>query len=63
MTYGLSVYAGEAKRCVAHGQFVHVFVDRLSDKAVPIPVNIKTALESICESIGEADNQGNAGDQ
>jgi len=63
VTYGLSIYAGEAKRRVAHGQFVHVFVDRLSDKAVPIPVNIKTALESICESMGEADNQGNAGDQ
>jgi acyl-CoA thioester hydrolase len=30
---------------------------------VPIPLNIKTALESICESIGEADNQGNAGGQ
>ena len=63
VTYGLSIYAGESKRRVAHGQFVHVFVDRLSDKAVPIPVNIKTALESICEPIGEADNQGNASGQ
>ena len=27
VTYGLSVYAGENKRRVAHGQFVHVFVD------------------------------------
>ena len=51
VTYGLSVYAGEAKRRVAHGQFVHVFVDRDSDKAVPISLNVKTALESICEVV------------
>jgi len=49
VTYGLSVYAGENKRRVAHGQFVHVFVDRKTDKAIPIPVNVKTALESIVE--------------
>lgn len=48
VTYGLSVYAGESKRRVAHGQFVHVFVDRDSDKAVPISSQVKTALESIC---------------
>lgn len=47
VTYGLSVYAGEAKRRVAHGQFVHVFVERSSDKAVPIPVNTKEALAAI----------------
>lgn len=47
VTYGLSVYAGEAKRRVAHGQFVHVFVDRRSDKAIPIPANTKQALMSI----------------
>ena len=47
VTYGLSVYAGEAKRRVAHGQFVHVLVERLSDKAVPIPVNTKEALAAI----------------
>lgn len=50
VTYGLSVYAGESKRRVAHGQFVHVFVDRDSDKAVPIASSVKTALESICEA-------------
>ena len=49
VTYGLSVYAGENKRRVAHGQFVHVFVDRKTDKAIPIPVNVKAALESIVE--------------
>lgn len=49
VTYGLSVFAGESKRRVAHGQFVHVFVDRASDKSIPIPVNIRAALEDICD--------------
>lgn len=51
VTYGLSVYAGESQRRVAHGQFVHVFVDRTSDKSIPIPVKIKAALESISDAV------------
>lgn len=51
VTYGLSVYAGESQRRVAHGQFVHVFVDKRSDKAIPIPLRVKTALESISEGL------------
>lgn len=49
VTYGLSVYAGDAKRRVAHGQFVHVYVERQTDHAVPVPADIKDALESIRE--------------
>ncbi|WP_218312065.1 acyl-CoA thioesterase [Alteromonas antoniana] len=51
VTYGLSVYAGDAKRRVAHGQFVHVFVNRQTDNAVPIPSRVKEALESITEGL------------
>lgn len=47
VTYGLSVYAGETRRRVAHGQFVHVFVERDTQKAVPIPAAIKDALKSL----------------
>jgi acyl-CoA thioester hydrolase len=47
VTYGLSVYAGEGKRRVAHGQYVHVFVDRRTDRAIPIPAHTKQALMSI----------------
>ncbi len=49
VTYGLSVYAGESQRRVAHGQFVHVFVNRQTDNAVPIPARVKSALDSITE--------------
>jgi acyl-CoA thioester hydrolase len=31
----------------ANGHFVHVFVERAQDKAVPIPDSIRTALEKI----------------
>ncbi|GEA09717.1 thioesterase family protein [Alteromonas sp. KUL49] len=47
VTYGISVYAGEEKRRVAHGQFVHVFVDKKTDKAVPIPASIQRCLSDI----------------
>ncbi len=49
VTYGLSVYAGENKRRVAHGLFVHVYVERHTDNAVPIPADIKDALQSFAE--------------
>ena len=47
VTYGLSVFAGETERRVAHGQFVHVFVDKSTDRAVPIPSAVQDALNSI----------------
>ncbi len=51
VTYGLSIYAGENKRRVAHGQFVHVFVERSTDRAMPIPASMKDALEAIRENL------------
>ena len=51
VTYGLSVYAGENERRVAHGQFVHVFVDRQTDRAVPIPSVMREAFEAITEAL------------
>ncbi|QJR80896.1 acyl-CoA thioesterase [Alteromonas pelagimontana] len=50
VTYGLSVYAGETQRRVAHGQFVHVFVDRHTDRAVAIPSIVREALTDIMET-------------
>lgn len=51
VTYGLSIYAGENERRVAHGQFVHVFVDRQTDRAVPIPSVMREAFEAITEAL------------
>jgi acyl-CoA thioester hydrolase len=39
--------AGEAE-ARAEGSFVHVFVDRTTNKAVSIPAEIRAALERLC---------------
>ncbi|WP_100644625.1 acyl-CoA thioesterase [Alteromonas facilis] len=45
VTYELGVFAEGHQTAAALGRFVHVFVDRVSDKSVPIPANIRAALE------------------
>jgi acyl-CoA thioester hydrolase len=46
VTYGLAIFdAGEL--AVAHGYFVHVFVDRATRAPVPIPANLRDALARI----------------
>ena len=47
VTYGIGIFkAGEETAC-ADGIFVHVFVDRASRRAVPIPAPLRAALETI----------------
>lgn len=45
--YGLAIFREGAARAVAHGHFVHVFVDRAADKSVPIPDRLRSALERL----------------
>ncbi len=45
--YGLAIFRQEEERAVAHGHFVHVFVDRAANKAVPIPPALRVALERL----------------
>lgn len=43
--YELAVFrAGEEEACAA-GRFVHVFVDRVSNQPVPIPAQLRDAME------------------
>ncbi|TDV64525.1 thioesterase family protein [Pseudomonas sp. LP_7_YM] len=45
--YALAVFkAGEADACAA-GRFVHVFVERTSNQPVPIPAQLRQALERL----------------
>ncbi|MCY1497637.1 acyl-CoA thioester hydrolase, YbgC/YbaW family [compost metagenome] len=45
--YELAIFkAGEDEACAA-GRFVHVFVDRQSNRPVPIPPPLRTALEAL----------------
>ena len=47
VTYGIAIFVEGEDLAVAHGHFVHVFVDRASRTAVPIPPALRAALESI----------------
>ena len=42
--YGLAIFREGGQEAVAHGHFVHVFVDRAANKPVPIPNRLRTAL-------------------
>lgn len=45
--YGIAIFRkGEDAAC-AHGHFVHVFVERAVNRSVPIPENLRAALEKI----------------
>lgn len=45
--YELAIFkAGEAQACAA-GRFVHVFVDRASNRPTPIPGGLRQALEAL----------------
>ena len=45
--YGLAIFRQGGEQAVAHGHFVHVFVNRAEDKSVPIPANLRAALERL----------------
>ena len=47
VTYGIAIFAEGEEEVSAFGQFVHVFVDRESNKPVAIPARIRQALEQI----------------
>ena len=47
VTYGVGIFReGEDSAC-AFGDFIHVFVNRAENKSVPIPEQIRTALEKL----------------
>ena len=45
--YGIAIFRKGEDQAAAHGHFVHVFVDRANDRAVPIPPLMRSALEKI----------------
>lgn len=45
--YGLAIFRQGGDEAVAHGHFVHVFVNRAENKSVPIPESLRTALEKL----------------
>jgi acyl-CoA thioester hydrolase len=47
VTYGTAIFNAEEKDAVAQGHFVHVFVDRETRKATPMPDQIRDALATL----------------
>ena len=47
VTYGIAIFNDTDDHAAAHGHFVHVFVDRVTRKAVPIPDPVRAALSAI----------------
>ncbi|AKJ04724.1 putative 4-hydroxybenzoyl-CoA thioesterase [Archangium gephyra] len=47
VTYGIGIFKEGEAQAAAHGYFVHVFVDRQSRKAVPMPERMREALARI----------------
>lgn len=45
--YGIAIFRHGEDNAVAHGHFVHVFVERAQQRSVPIPENLRSALARI----------------
>jgi acyl-CoA thioester hydrolase len=45
--YGIAIFRAGEEQAAAHGHFVHVFVERAANRAVPIPDPLRTALERL----------------
>ncbi|MEO7113837.1 MAG: thioesterase family protein [Polyangiaceae bacterium] len=47
VTYGIGIFSSKNEIAAASGHFVHVFVDRVTRVPVPMPEEIRKALEAI----------------
>lgn len=45
--YEVGLFAEGADTCAARGHFVHVYVDRTTRRPVPLPLALKTVLETL----------------
>lgn len=44
LRYAIALFADDAETAAAQGTFVHVYVDRASNRPVPIPDDVKAAI-------------------
>lgn len=50
VTYGIGIFQVGEDTASAHGDFVHVFVNRATQRAEPIPANLRDALEALADT-------------
>ncbi len=44
VTYAIGIFRNDDEQAAADGHFVHVFVERASERPAPIPERLRTAL-------------------
>jgi acyl-CoA thioester hydrolase len=52
VTYRIGIFRAGGERAAAQGRFTHVYVDRATQRPVPIPVDLRAALEGLTSSGG-----------
>ena len=52
VTYRVGIFRQGGGRAVAQGRFTHVYVDRATQRPVPIPADLRAALEGLTSSGG-----------
>jgi len=52
VTYRIGVFRQGGERAAAQGRFTHVYVDRATQRPVPIPQDLRAALEDLTSSGG-----------
>jgi acyl-CoA thioester hydrolase len=45
--YEVALFAGDAQQASASGYFVHVYVDKATRRPMPLPIHLKTVLETL----------------
>ncbi len=51
VTYGIGIFCNDDDQAAADGHFVHVFVDRASERPAPIPGPIRAALTRLLDEV------------
>ncbi|MDB5909485.1 MAG: thioesterase [Massilia sp.] len=49
--YEIALYCNDDPLPCAAGHFVHVYVERSSNRSVPIPMNVRNVLKPICGAV------------
>ena len=47
VAYRIGIFKAGAERAAAQGRFVHVYVDRATERPVPIPAPTRRALDTL----------------
>ncbi|WP_180863123.1 acyl-CoA thioesterase [Cupriavidus pauculus] len=47
--YEIALFRNDAEECSALGHFVHVYVDRATNRPVPIPEAVRTVLQALSD--------------